>query len=184
MKNTFKVSSWVCLGNLNRSSPTLDDSSWTYQTASPQPFVAFLNPSTYQWLFRIRCGVNSSILIESFDGIPIQFVCRPTRKRSSTRFSLRGSHQLVSELRLFLVWIIYLESFNSCQFWVKQKKNQFLFVLVDSWIFLLVCSWTVLNFVVNFSFCVLFLGWVSSLFFFLRVSLQFLFIKKKRKNVR
>ena len=41
------------------------------------------------------------------------------------RFSLRGSHQVVSELRLFLVWIIYLESFVSCQFRVK-NKNQFL----------------------------------------------------------
>ena len=82
--------------------------------------MAFLNPSTYQRLFRIRCGVNSSTLIESLTGF-LSSPCRPTRKRSSTRFSLRGSHQLVSELRLFLVWIIYLSLFVLRQFRVKKK---------------------------------------------------------------
>ena len=82
-KTPLRFSSWVCLGSLNRSSPTLDDSSRTYQTALPQPFVAFLSPSTYQRLFRIRCGVNSNILTESLTGF-LSNSCRPTRKRSST----------------------------------------------------------------------------------------------------
>ena len=82
-KTPLRFSSWVCLGSLNRSSPTLDDSSWTYQTALPQPFVAFLSPLTYQRLFRIRCGVATSILTESLTGF-LSSTSRPTRKRSST----------------------------------------------------------------------------------------------------
>ena len=128
-----RFSSWVCLGSLNRSSPMLDDSPRTYQTALPQPFVAFLSPLTYQRLFRIRCGVATSILTESFDGVSIQFVS-PTRKRSSTRFSLRGSHQVVSELRLFLfglsIWVFF---FVLRQFRVKKKKSV-------SWVLLVFCS--------------------------------------------
>ena len=142
-KTPLRFSSWVCLGSLNRSSPTLDDSPRTYQTALPQPFVAFLSPLTYQRLFRIRCGVATSILTESFDGVSIQFVS-PTRKRSSTRFSLRGSHQvseqvdrgsyqLVSEPVFYIRFVYPFLSFCLCQFvWKK-----YIYIV---WVVFLFCS--------------------------------------------
>ena len=149
-KHPCEVSSWVCLGNLSRSNPTLDDSSRTYQTAFPQPFVAFLNPSTYQRRFRIRCGVNSSTLIESFDGIPIKSVS--SNKKTivnpvlATRIASSGIRASAFSCLDFFQFQLFRVIYPRVLFYV------------GSWNFLIECSWTVLNFVVNFSFCVSFLG--------------------------
>ena len=76
------------------------------------------------------------------------------------RFSLRGSHQLVSELRLFLVGLPFILSLLFRVNLESKIKISSCVLVCSCWFlnFLLVCSWTVLNFVVNFSFCVSFLS--------------------------
>ena len=142
-KTPLRFSSWVCLGSLNRSSPTLDDSSRTYQTA----FRNRLWRSSTHWLINgyphplwRRNKHHNRVIRRGF--YPVRVVQQENDRQH--RFSLRGSHQVVSELRLFLVWISFnfncLESsilgFCSCWF------LNFLSFL---------CSWTVLNFLLSIS---------------------------------
>ena len=80
---------------------------------------------TYRRLSRNRCGVPSSILTESLTGF-LSGPCNPTRKRSTTSVLVqRGSYQVVSELRPFLVGFSYLSFFK---FWFFHSS-----LLFDSW---------------------------------------------------
>ena len=92
-KTPLRFSSWVCLGSLNRSSPTLDDSSRTYQTA----FRNRLWRSSTHWLINgyphplWRRNKHHNRVIRR-DFYPVRVVQQENDRQH--RFSLRGSHQL------------------------------------------------------------------------------------------
>ena len=104
---------------------------WTYQTAKSQPFVAFLDPQIYQRIHHLRCGIASihPSRVGKRGCYQIVFIQQETIVKQ--RFSLRGSHQVVSELRLFLFGFLYLQLVSLFRDLVLVLEIVFL----NSWIF-------------------------------------------------